>query len=127
MKVGSGRDPPPADTHTASSCSTAPAKHRLPLMGLRDDLTPFRSLEASTPGTDSSAFSALAKKVVPDYGGAPGNTALASFGDAPMSHPPKGSIAVPIENLLPKLEAEVVKIDLKSFLREGELPQTPQL
>ena len=124
--VGCGRAPPPADTAFVSSCPTAPDKHKLPLNGLREHLARFRSLEESTPWTDASAFSALAKKVVPDYGGASGNPALASFGDAPMSHPPKGSIAVPIENMLPELEAAVVRIHLRLLLREGELPQTPQ-
>ena len=67
--VGRGRYPSPVDTDFVSSCSTAPTKHKLPLMGLREDLTRFRSLEGSTPGTDSSAFRALAMKVVPDYRG----------------------------------------------------------
>ena len=76
--VGCGGDPPLADSVHVSSCSTAPPAQRKPLLGLREDLVHFRSLEESIPGADSSAFRALAKKIVPDYGGAPGNPNLAS-------------------------------------------------
>ena len=82
--------------------------------------------EDNTESELRSAFREQTKNVVPDYGGGSGNPLLASYGDAPMSHPPKGSVAVRIENLLPQVEAEVVKTHLKSLLREGQIPRIPQ-
>ena len=64
--VGCGKGPPPPDAACTSFCSTEPPAGKKPPLGLREDLVRLRSSEESIPGADSSAFSALAKKVVQD-------------------------------------------------------------
>ena len=94
---------------------------------VREDLVHFRNFEGSTLGTDTSAVGALAKKVVPDYGGgALGSPDLASYGAARLRYSPQGSIAVPIEKLLPGLGANVVVVHIRSLRGGGDRPQTPQ-